>query len=1290
MDFAQSSALNHQLSTEAAVPSVTVRAPGLLQALPTPNRGASILVLDSTIDDYQQLIAGVKPGTEVHVLDPAQNAIDQITQLLIDRSGISSLHIVSHGAENVLQIGDTWINRNTLDRYATAFKAWSTSLTADADILLYGCDVAKGDQSLMRSIGNLTQADVAASIDFTGSDRLGANWTLEASTGLIESTIPFTAATLVSYSHVLPVDLISVAPPTVSSGAAGIDAIGRNAVSGDNRFVVFTSSASTISPNDLNNASDVFLYDRETQQATLISRNKDKTGTASGQSFNPIISHDGSSVAFISNANDLVNATVNNQRNVNNIFVWDRLNGEITLVSQDENGRSDRGDSSAPSISDDGKYIAFQTLAPLLSTDVNSRPREDVYVWSREGSMSHLSRNRTETRSRVEGASMPVISGDGNYVAFASVYSNLAGGDVLGYQDIFLWQRSSDALINLTIDGDGASSNPTISRDGQRVAFVSEAAQFSNDTNKVSDVFVWTRSDSDFNGSIELVSVNQANTDSGNAPGDFLGIRGSQAPMISRDGNFVAFTSASSDLVDGDTNNSIDVFVRDLINDRTRLISRNTAGTIANGNSAAPIISADGQRIAFVSSANNLAANDTNNQPDIFVWDATTNTQFLISRSPQNTVSNNGVGNSGSISASASIPVISSDGSVVAFVSQSSNLTANDQNGITDGFVIAVESGNATLISSRNSDPNLASRTGSSDSITNRNASITDDNRYVVFVSAASELVGAEGSSVNNVFLRDRQTGDTTLISRALTGTANAASINPMISADGQYIVFASAASNLVSDDTNNATDIFLFDRASNQLKLISRTSSAIANGASINPIMSGDGRSVVFVSLASNLASGDTNNKQDVFLWDRTSEKITRITDQSNGTSEQATISRDGSTIAFVSDATNLVNGDTNGKKDVFAWTRSTNSLSLVSRASGSDGTIGDDDADSPSLSENGQIIAFTSRSRNLTDNPAQTSNENVFVRNLGDQTTRLISINRDQTYSAPTEFGTFGAFNPIVSANGQFVVFSSNFSDLVTTDANNAVDIFLRNLATDTTQLVSINADKTDSGNGVSGSDGGSGQGIGTGSINAAISSTGRYVVFSSFSSDLVSGDTNNALDVFVRDFVSNTTTLVSQNAAGSGSGNSASFYPIISSKGSYIAFTSAANNLTERDLNGKFDVFGLNLAPTVSIASIVPSTIEPNNAAAQFRIQRKSTNGDLVVKLAIDNSSTASLSDYTIAAQNGISVNQQNNELTLTLPDEIAEAILTVSAIDDSITEPVETVVLKVMPTIDSTLR
>ncbi len=1285
MDLAQSSAWNHQLFTDAVVPSVNVRAPGLLQALPTPNRSASILVVDSTIKDYQQLIAGVKPGTEVHVLDPAQNAIDQITQLLLNRSGISSLHIVSHGAANVLQIGNTWIDRNKLDRYATEFKAWSTALTDNADILLYGCDVGKGDQSLIRSISNLTQADVAASTDFTGSARLGGNWTLEASTGPIESEIPFNSATIAAYNHVLPVDLISVAPPNLSSSAVGIDAIGKNAISGDGRFVVFTSSASTISSNDLNNASDVFLYDRQTNQVTLVSHNEKNTGTATGQSFNPIISYDGSSVAFISNANDLVNATANNQANVNNVFVWNRISGAITLVSQDANVKGGIGDSSAPSISDDGNFIAFQTLAPLLPTDVNRRPRADVYVWSREGgSLTHLSRDRIGVPSRAEGAFTPVISGDGNYVAFASVYDNLTGGDTSGYQDIFLWQRSSDTVINLTINGDGSSSDPTINRDGSRVAFVSESTQFGNDTNNAKDVFVWTRSNRDLSGSIELVSANQSNTDSGNALGDFSGVRGSQEPIISRDGKYVAFTSASSDLVNGDTNNSTDVFVRDVDNKQTKLISRNAA--IGNGNSSTPDISADGKRIAFLSSATNLVADDTNNQPDIFVWDANTNALILMSRSPDNTISNNGVGNSGSIFASNPIPVISGDGSVAAFVSQSSNLVAKDRNGVADGFVIPVMSGNATLISTRNTDPNLASRTGSSDSITNRNTAISDDGRFVVFVSAAPELVGADGGSVNNVFLRDRQTGETILVSRALTGTANGESGNAMISADGRYVVFTSAASNLVSDDTNNATDVYLFDRFSNQLQLVSRSRNGSANGASINPTISSDGRYVVFMSTASDLVDNDTNSKQDVFLWDRTTGTITRVSDRSDGTSEQAIISRDGSTIAFVSDATNLVSDDTNGKKDVFVWTRSTNSIALVSRATGKNGAIGDDDAYQPSLSQDGRVIAFTSRSKNLIADLAQTSNENVFVRNLEAATTSLVSINRDNTYSAPTGFGTFGAFNPIVSANGKFVVFASSFSDLVTTDTNNAVDIFLRDLTNNKTQLVSVNSANTDSGNNASGSDGDSGQSTGAGSIDATISSTGRYVVFSSFSSDLVNNDTNNALDVFVRDVAAGTTTLVSQNAAETASGNGASFYPVLSSKGSYIAFTSAANNLTQRDLNSKFDVFGLNLAPTVSIAPIVSSTREASGAAATVRIRRNSTNGNLAVKLAIDASSTASESDYTIAAENGINVDRQGSDLTFTLPDGVGEAILTISAIDDTVTEVPETVVLKVVPTID----
>ncbi|MEP0916501.1 DUF4347 domain-containing protein [Leptolyngbya sp. DQ-M1] len=1300
MEFAGLPNWNRPLSLENGTPSsIAVPQNYLNQFSQLHNRASSLVVIDPTVPNYQQLAAGIQPDTHVLILDPAQDAIAQITQALLGQTGISSLHLVSHGRSGAIQLGETWLDRTALDRYQSDFQQWAKSLTEDADILIYGCDVAQGDagRALITQFSRLTGADISASDDLTGNAALNGDWTLEVNTGDIGAQLAFTAETRSNYAAILPVDLISVGNPTLAKGSVGLESIGRNSVSGDGRYIVFTSRA-TLSANDANGVTDVFLYDRQADTVTLVSRNATNTGSATGASLNPAISYDGNYVAFVSNANDLVSSMTSNTTQASNIFVWERSTGNITLVSRGADGKSGLFDSSAPSISDDGSRIAFQTQAQLLGSDPSSVP--DVYVWDRSTSaLTHISNNRTDLFSPTEGAESPVISGDGNYVAFTSLYSNLSFGDSNTSQDVFLWQQSDNTLYNLTMNpqiaGNADSRNPVISRDGRRVAFTSDANNFAPDTNNVSDVFVWTRSG--FNefgapqGSLQLVSINSAGNNSGNGAEGFGNNPGSQNPVISRNGDAIAFTSSSTNLVAGDTNDKIDVFVRNLVSNQTVLVSRGANG-IGNGDSGNQSLSEDGTRIAFTSDATNLVAGDTNAQQDVFVRDISTGKPdsektFLISRTPAGAGGNNASGTTSSEAfSSISVPVISGDGNIVAFVSLANNLNTEDNNALSDGFVIPVTSGNATLISRRDDNPDLASRTGSGSS-TIAPHSLSADGRYIVFTSAAPEIVDGDTNGVSDVFLRDRQTGTTTLISKAAT-IANGASGNAMISSDGRYVVFTSAASNLVGSDNNNAVDIFWVDRQTSQLRLVSRAAGGAnsANAESVNPVLSANGLFVAFTSTASNLVSSDTNNQQDVFLWNSQDDSIaivSRGSAQSDGASEQPVISADGRYVAFVSAATNLVSGDTNAQRDVFMWDRQTNAVTLVSRASGVNGAVSDGDSYQVSISQDGRTIAFTSTARNLTGTPDADGDEDVFVRNLDTNATVHASANRSGGYSVSLEFSLLKASNPMISGDGQFVVFASDFEDLVANDANGVSDIFRRNLATGVTELVSVNKEGTSSGNNASGADGGTGSGSGRGSLDPMISTDGRLVIFNSFSSDLADGDTNNALDAFVRDMNAGFTTLVSQIPSETNSGRGASFNPVLSGNGNYIAFNSLATDLTPRDLNSSVDVFGLNLETTVSLTLDKPTIAENTPAnTVQYKIRRNRTNGDLTVKLAIDPSSTAAGGDYTLTADPSLNLTRNESGITIKLANGVAEGVITLSAIDDIEIEPEETLNLSLI--------
>jgi hypothetical protein len=285
----------------------------------------------------------------------------------------------------------------------------------------------------------------------------------------------------------------------------------------------------------------------------------------------------------------------------------------------------------------------------------------------------------------------------------------------------------------------------------------------------------------------------------------------------------------------------------------TERISVDSSGAQGNNASSAPAISSDGRYVAFQSLASNLVSADTNGQLDVFVHDRQTGQTTMVS------IDSNGVqGNNAS-----SAPAISSDGRYVAFQSLASNLVSADTNGQLDVFVHDRQTGQTTMVSV------------DSNGVQGNNASsapaISSDGRYVAFQSLASNLVSADTNGQLDVFVRDRQTGQTTMVSIDSNGAqGNNASSASAISSDGRYVAFQSLASNLVSDDTDGVGDVFRHDRQTGQTTMASVDSSGNqGNNASDEPSISADGRYVAFHSSATDLVTGDTNGVGDVFVYD-------------------------------------------------------------------------------------------------------------------------------------------------------------------------------------------------------------------------------------------------------------------------------------------------------------------------------------------------------------------------------------------------------------------------------------
>jgi tricorn protease-like protein len=383
---------------------------------------------------------------------------------------------------------------------------------------------------------------------------------------------------------------------------------------------------------------------------------------------------------------------------------------------------------------------------------------------------------------------------------------------------------------------------------------------------------------------------------------------------ISADGRYVAFATRANNLVSGDTNSTMDVFVHDRQTGQTTRVSVSSKGWQATNHCEAPDISADGRYVAFQSAAVELVyPDDTNNHKDIFVHDRQTGSTTRVSVSSLGTQANGASVNS----------AISADGRFVTFSSWAANLVPFDLNARTDIFVHDRQMGETTLVSVASDGTQ-----GNSDSIM---PMISGDGRYVTFYSTATNLVTGDTNSAGDIFLHDRQTGQTTRVSVASDGTQGnfGADTWHAISADGRYITFESFSSNLVPGDTNGAQDIFVHDRQTGQMTRVSVASNGTQqNGDAYVCAISGDGRYVAFDSYASNLVSGDTNGVPDIFVHDRQTGQTTRVSVASDGAqgnldSAGASLSSDGRYVAFSSWANNLVSGDTNTYYDIFVHDR-------------------------------------------------------------------------------------------------------------------------------------------------------------------------------------------------------------------------------------------------------------------------------------------------------------------------------------------------------------------------------
>ena len=393
---------------------------------------------------------------------------------------------------------------------------------------------------------------------------------------------------------------------------------------------------------------------------------------ANGGSYAAAVSDDGALVAFRSNADNLVPGDTNG---LPDIFVRDVQAGTTEQVSLRPDGQPATDFSKAPSISGGGRFVAFEAKHPTTAVLVTAL-RDRISATTEYLVPNTSSGNPAAPGSaRLQGA----ISGDGRFVAFVT-RDNLQGAwpttirppndDSNTTFDVFVYDRDTqpappiERVSRLTAGAelDADSRSPSVGQDGGTIAFETFSELVPGDDNGAPDVVVKVRA----SGMLERASTTAGGA-SGNGP--------SFDPAVSGDASAVAFRSAASDLVAGDTNGRVDIFVRDRTTSTTARVSIATSGEQADGHSMDPSISDDGRFVAFRSTAGNLVADDTNGRADIFVHDRMTGTTVRVGQPPGDEA--NG---------SSAAPAISGDGAWIVFESDATNLVPGDDNAARDLF----------------------------------------------------------------------------------------------------------------------------------------------------------------------------------------------------------------------------------------------------------------------------------------------------------------------------------------------------------------------------------------------------------------------------------------------------------------------------------------------------------------------------------------------------------------------------------------------------------------------------
>lgn len=734
-------------------------------------------------------------------------------------------------------------------------------------------------------------------------------------------------------------------------------------VSADGRIVAYLSGATDLvaGQNDTNEGTDVFLFDRLTGATALASHAAGSAlTTADGSSQGPSLSADGRYVAFESLGSDLVSG-VFDFNSIPDAYFYDRLLGTVSLVSFAEGPRDTARGGFRPEISEDGGTVLYflPNLGRLLDSQI-------VAYEILTGSLSLVTRAPQSPITHANrGALAFSMSADGRIVAFTSSSTNLVAGQqdtVPGAPDLFVHDRATGATAlashaagSLTRTADRGSYTPSLSADGSWVAYGSTASDLvagALDAAATTDVFLYERT----TGANRTLTRHPPGMASHTAYGASL------EPSLSADGRYVAFVGYDWGLVPGLAVPSLrsNIYLHDRVIRRTFLVSRSARAPFAGGDadSRAPRISRDGSVVVFNSLASDLVPGqeDRAGTSDVFLWDRLTGRTTLVSHAHASRT-RAGTGDS-------QLGDVSADGDVVAFNSTAPGLVARQQNGGFNVFAWDRQIGATALVSHHGLRPSRPGNGISSFS------SMSPDGAFIAFESSAADLIlpVRDRNAQFDAFLYERRTGRTSLLSRRFGGR------RPLISANGRWAAFSS-----YEKEGGVEASVVLLDRANGHTLVVTPPS----RGSALPLGLSDNGRWLLFNSAEPDLVPGQIDEEpfSNLFLFDRVSKEIQLVSHVPGDPLRPlgrglvgARLSPNGRWVTFLSDfpIAFLAN--------VFLYDRTTEDLTLVSSSPRDPGQGGNAQSSGPVVISSG-LVAFASQAANLVPRDFNFGNYDVFV---------------------------------------------------------------------------------------------------------------------------------------------------------------------------------------------------------------------------------------------------------------------------------------------------------------------